>query len=107
MTALEALANQPDAARVDEKARSLLDDPDPMVRSRAVSVVAFWARPGALVTLSPLAQDSVPHVRMILGWCLGGLRDQAAEPILRGLLADPDEQVRAFAARGLGRLNRQ
>jgi len=106
-TALEALANQPDAVRVDEIARSFLDDPDPMVRSRVVRMVAFRARPGALAVLSPLAQDPVSHVRMILGWCLGGLRDQAAEATLRRLLADPDEQVRAFAVRGLGRLNRR
>ncbi|MEV6969836.1 HEAT repeat domain-containing protein [Hamadaea sp. NPDC051192] len=105
-TALEALAGQPDATRVDEIARSFLDDADPMVRSRAVRMVAFSARPGALAVLSPLAQDPIPHVRMILGWCLGGLGDQAAEPTLRTLLADPDEQVRAFAAHGLRRLNR-
>ncbi|MFD0576640.1 HEAT repeat domain-containing protein [Dactylosporangium darangshiense] len=55
--------------------------------------------------LLPLADDPVPHVRMVLGWYLGGLRDRAAEPTLRALLADPDEQVRKFAARGLARLN--
>ena len=106
-TALEGLANQPDVERVDAVARSLLDDADPLVRSRAAGMVAFGARPGALEVLLPLADDSVPHVRMVVGWYLGGLRDRAAEPTLRGLLADPDDQVRAFAARGLARLNRQ
>ncbi|MFC4998368.1 hypothetical protein ACFPIJ_11035 [Dactylosporangium cerinum] len=33
-TALEGLTNQPDVERVDAVARSLLDDADPMVRSR-------------------------------------------------------------------------
>jgi HEAT repeat protein len=103
-TALEALTNQPDTERVDGVARSFLADPDPMVRSIAAGMVSFWARPGALEALLPLADDPVPHVRMDLGWHLGGLRDPAAEPALRGLLADPDEQVRTFAARGLARL---
>ncbi|GAB3849002.1 hypothetical protein GCM10027610_071440 [Dactylosporangium cerinum] len=76
-----------------------------MVRSQAAGMVSFWARPGALEVLMPLADDPVPHVRMVLGWHLGGLRDLAAEPTLRVLLADPDEQVRKFAARGLARLN--
>ena len=104
-TALEALANQPDADRVDAVARSFLDDPDPMVRSKAAGMVSFWARPGALAVLMPLADDPVPDVRMVLGWYLGQLRDRAAEPTLRLLLADPDEQVRKFAGRGLARLN--
>ncbi|MEV6596410.1 HEAT repeat domain-containing protein [Actinoplanes sp. NPDC051346] len=43
---------------------------------------------------------------MVLGWELGGLRERSAHPTLRALLADPDEQVRKFAARGLARLNR-
>jgi HEAT repeat protein len=76
-----------------------------MVRSKAAGMVAFRARPGALVVLLPLADDPVPQVRMVLGWYLGQLRDRAAEPPLRKLLADPDEQVRRFAARGLARLN--
>jgi HEAT repeat protein len=106
-TALEGLANQPDVERVDAVARTLLDDADPSVRSRAAGMVAFRAGPGALEALLPLADDPVPHVRMVLAWYLGGLRDRAAEPTLRGLLADSDDQVRAFAVRGLARLNRQ
>ncbi|GAA4244374.1 hypothetical protein GCM10022255_007190 [Dactylosporangium darangshiense] len=101
---MEGLANQPDVERADAVARSLLDDADPMVRSQAAGMVSFRARPGALEVLLPLADDPVPHVRMVLGWYLGGLRDRAAEPTLRALLADPDEQVRKFAARGLARL---
>jgi HEAT repeat protein len=104
-TALEALTNQADTDRVDEIARSFLDDPDPMIRSRAAGMVAFRAKPGALALLAPLADDPDPHVRMMLGWDIGGLRDRAAEPVLRKLLNDPDEQVRHFAARGLRRLD--
>lgn len=103
-TALEGLTNQPDVERVDAVARALLDDVDPLIRSRAAGMVAFRARPGALEVLLPLADDPAPHVRMLLGWYLGGLRDRAAEPTLRRLLDDPDDQVRAFAARGLARL---
>ena len=54
--------------------------------------------------LLPLADDPAPHVRLVFGWHLGGVRDRAAEPTLRALLADPDEQVRKFAGRGLARL---
>jgi HEAT repeat protein len=100
-TALEALANQPDADRVDAVARSFLDDPDPMVRSKAASMVAFRARPGALAVLLPLAEDPVPHVRLVIGYRLGQLRDPAAEPTLQKLLTDSDEGVRKAAARGL------
>jgi HEAT repeat protein len=75
-----------------------------MVRSKAAGMVAFRARPGALAVLLPLADDPVPHVRMVLCWHLGQLRDPAAEPALRVLVADPDEQVRKFAARGIARL---
>ncbi|MGK5684035.1 HEAT repeat domain-containing protein [Actinoplanes sp. URMC 104] len=106
-TALEGLMNQPDVDRVDAVARRLLDDADPLIRSRAAGMVAFRAGPGALDVLLPRADDPVAHVRMVLGWYLGGLGDPVAEPTLRGLLADPDDQVRAFAARGLARLNRQ
>ena len=103
-TALESLANQPDADRVDAVARSLLDDPDPAVRSKAAGIVAFHARPGALTALLPLSGDPVAQVRMVVGWHLGGLDDPAADATLRILLTDPDEQVRKFAARGLARL---
>jgi HEAT repeat protein len=106
-TALEGLGNQPDADRVDAVARSLLDDANPRISSRAARIVSFLARPGALEVLLPLADDPVPHVRMILGWDLGGLRDRAAEPTLLALQDDPDEQVRKFAAHGLARLNKR
>jgi HEAT repeat protein len=103
-TALEGLANQPDADRVDAVVRLFLDDPDPKVRSRAAGTVAFLGRPGALAALLPLVEDPDPDVRMILGWRLGGLGDPAAEPALRVLLTDSDKRVRSFAARGLARL---
>jgi len=67
-TALEALANQPDADRVDAVARSFLSDPDPMVRSKAAGMVAFRARPGALAALLPLADDPV----RTCGWSSAG-----------------------------------
>jgi HEAT repeat protein len=103
---LEGLTNQPDSERVDAVARSLLGDSDPMIRSKAAGIVSFRARPVALEVLLPLADDPDRHVRMVLGWYLGGPRDRAAEPTLRRLLADPNEQVRKFADRGLARLNR-
>jgi HEAT repeat protein len=102
-TALEGLANQPDVARVDAIARSVLGDPDPKIRSKAARMVAFHARPGALASLLPLAEDPDPRVRMIVGWELGGLGSPAAESALLVLLTDSDEQVRSFAARGLAR----
>ena len=106
-TALQGLANQPDADRVDAVVRPFLGDPDPKVRSKAAGVVAFLARPGALASLLPLVEDPDPEVRMILGWRLGGLGSPAAESALHVLLIDSDEQVRSFAARGLARLIRR
>jgi hypothetical protein len=105
-TALEALSNQPDLDRIDALARSMLNDPDSSVRSKAVGMVAYYARPGALDLLLPLAADPAANVRMVLGWRLGGLGDLAAEPTLRILLNDRNEQVRKFAARGLERMRR-
>ena len=99
--ALEGLANQPDAERVDAVVRPFLGDLDPKVRSKAAGVVGFLARPGAL------AEDPNPEVRMILGWRLGGLGSPAAESALHVLLTDSDERVRSFAARGLARLTHQ
>lgn len=106
-TALEALANQPEADRVDEVARSFVNDPDPRVRSKAAGMVAFCARPGALAVLRPLAADPDALVRMVVAYRLGQLGDKEAEPTLRILLADPDEQVRKFAVRGMARLSRE
>lgn len=106
-TALEALAHQPDAGRVDDVARSFVNDPDPRIRATAVGMVAFRARPGALAVLRPLAADADPQVRMVLAFRLGQLGDNEAEPTLRLLLDDPDEQVRKFAIRGMARLNRE
>ncbi|MBO2453857.1 hypothetical protein J4573_42675 [Actinomadura barringtoniae] len=37
----------------------------------------------------------------------GNFRDLAAEPTLRRLQHDPDEQVRKFATRGLARIHRK
>ncbi|XVU29886.1 HEAT repeat domain-containing protein [Actinoplanes sp. CA-054009] len=103
LTALEALSHQPDTDRMDALARSFLDDPEAKVRSRALGMVAFAARPGALDALLPLVGDPDSHVRMQLAWRLGGLPDSRAARALRTLLTDPDEGVRKFAARGIER----
>lgn len=50
LTAVQALADQPDADRVDAAARSLLGDPDPRVRSHAAGTVAS---PGESACASP------------------------------------------------------
>ena len=106
-TALEALTNQPDAGRADDVARSLVNDPDPKMRSTAAGMVAYRARPGALAVLRSLAADADPHVRMVLAYHLGQLGDKEAEPTLRILLADPHEQVRKFAVRSMAKLSRE
>jgi HEAT repeat protein len=102
--ALEALGNQPDADRVDAVARSLLDDTDPRIRSRAAGMVAFRNRPDAIGALQPLTTDPDVAVRAALGWHLCRLGDPA-EPTLRTLLDDPEEAVRMSAARGLARID--
>ncbi|MFF5078149.1 HEAT repeat domain-containing protein [Actinoplanes sp. NPDC000266] len=107
LTALEAVSHQPDTDRVDAIARSCLDDPEARVRSRAVGMVGFAAKPGALDALLPRLGDPDPHVRMQLAWRLGGLRDSRAESALCTLLTDPDEAVRKFATRGIARLARR
>ncbi|MDG6103437.1 HEAT repeat domain-containing protein [Dactylosporangium aurantiacum] len=69
-TALVALGNQPDRARVDAVARSLLTDPDPGIRAAAAGIVGFLARPGAADALRPLAADPDPGVRTQVTWRL-------------------------------------
>lgn len=69
-TALVALGNQPDRARVDAVARSLLTDPDPWIRAAAAGIVGFLARPGAADALRPLAADPDPGVRTQVTWRL-------------------------------------
>src|SRR5438034_2668502 len=79
-TALEGLTNQPDVERADAVARSLLDDADPLVRSRAAGMVSFGAGPGGFEVLLPLAADPVAHVRMVLCCYMCGLPERIAEP---------------------------
>jgi len=58
-TAFEGLANQPDVERVDAIARTMLGDPDPMIRSKAAGMVSFCAGPNVLEALLPLTRDPV------------------------------------------------
>lgn len=67
----------------------------------------FRARPSALDTLLPLADDPVAHVRLVVSYRFGLMRNPAAQPTLRKLLADPDEQVRKFAARSLAKVEQR
>jgi len=65
-TALEAVANQPDADRVDAVIRSWLNDPDPAVRSKAAGVVpqrSRWQTRSAVGSRPVRAVRPMAHAR--------------------------------------------
>ncbi|GIE29591.1 hypothetical protein Ait01nite_026360 [Actinoplanes italicus] len=103
-TALEALGNQPDRDHTDRIARTFLDDPDPMVRSKAAGLVLWLRRPGYIEALLPLTADPDRDVRSVITLRLGIRAEPAAEPLLRIMLDDPDDRIRRSAEKALQRL---
>ncbi|MEU9829734.1 HEAT repeat domain-containing protein [Micromonospora chersina] len=88
---------------------SALYDPDDETRQSAVLHLRWFADPDAVNHLLPLTRDTALHVRSALSETIGHLllgsdhRPDATAALL-SLLVDPEPQVRAGAAHGLGNL---
>lgn len=96
--ALDSLTRLGPSQEAATKAEPLLTDTSPRVRIAAVRLIAgHHPRPAAL--LSAVTMDREPEVRCELAHHMSKLNDTDA----RQLLADPDEGVRAQAARCAGR----
>jgi HEAT repeat protein len=103
-TALEAVGGQRDRDVIDPIARGYLTDPDPDVRAKAVSLVAWLRRPGYVDALMPLTRDPDENVRSIITLRLAIRAEPAAEPLLRVMVDDPVDRIRRSAQRGLEHL---
>jgi HEAT repeat protein len=85
---------------------ALLGDPDPLMRSEAMTALGMLAyRPAAQPIAELLQHDVDAQVRAEAAEVLGDLDDTDVLPGLHAALArDPDESVRTYAANSIGLL---
>ena len=82
-----------------------LTDPDPTVRTLAITLAGrSGTAEGARVMASAL-QDPAPAVRRAAALAIAGLRAADSIPALAGCLYDPDVEVRVDAVRGLAEID--
>ena len=91
---------------LNELVENRLTSDDPLVRTRALRMLAFSGRaPDVAEAVYPLARDADPIVRSTALSTLGGIATPASERILRSALNDPDARARANAIESLERLS--
>ena len=103
-TAAKLLGDTKDSAHAELLAERLFEDADPIVRQRAAEALADVGGPGAVEALARGIEDPIDRVRLA---AVEGLRllgpATAASGLVRLLRDDTIWEVRAQAARALGR----
>jgi HEAT repeat protein len=87
----------------------MLDDADPDVRRAAAHALGYIGSPGTAVPLAEVLarRDQPLLVRRSLAAALASAAHPDAQPVLLAALADPDPQVRGYAARALGHIGNE
>ncbi len=90
--------------RATEALIQLLDDPDDQIRAEAAAALAQESDPKVAQAMLPLVTDKVARIRRAAVQRLGREKDASAKvgKALMRALDDPDPDVRAMAAAGLG-----
>src|SRR5262249_54049723 len=103
-TALMALVDMPDNARVKRWLTRLLKDRDPKVRAEATRVLGMRADMHNVVLLRPAFNDTDPEVRWEAIRAVGVMHARAAGTAVLQALHDPHPRVVAEAARACAAL---
>lgn len=91
---------------VNQLARQIQVEPDPLVREAIVDTIAEFRTPLAAQVLEAGLSDEDLHVRRHCCQALGKRGDPAAVPVLaRAINAEQDLQVRVAAVEALGKIN--
>ncbi|UCF78826.1 MAG: HEAT repeat domain-containing protein [Candidatus Eiseniibacteriota bacterium] len=91
--------------RADVKVVSeFLNDPDPLVRSRAAEALGRIQDSLAIEHLVRSLKDASPDVRSSSAFALGQIGSLTASKALRGLLGDKSSEVKTAAVEALGKL---
>jgi HEAT repeat protein len=106
--AAKLLGDIGDTGHSSALAEVLLADPDPIARQRAAESLGRLAGDGAATALVAALDDPVPQVRLVAVEGLEHVPDPSGPPerLLDLLRDDPVWEVRALAARALGRTAR-
>ncbi len=103
-TAAKLLGDLEDPAAVPALVDHLGRDPDPVVRQRAAEALTVLAGPQAEESLVRALQDPLARVRLAATRGVSDLAPgRALDALVQLLLEDPEWEIRAQAARGLGR----
>src|SRR5262245_53290951 len=105
LTKLARVLRTADRRVVDADFRSLLSDPDPLVRARAAVALGQIGERAALPDVATLSADAAAEVRASAAFALGLIADGSSEADLERLGTDAEASVRAAAAEALGRLH--
>ena len=102
---VRTLARQRDEASAAALTQIVAQDPDPVVRAKAVAALGKFGGTEAAMALSRALMDQDPSVRIQAARALGRVESDQVTPALAGVLtSDPDPRVRKEAVRTLATL---